>query len=966
MSRVSPLTRLVAALVAAGMLAACHPPRIAASPAAGGAAGGGLASFLPGETSLIVRGKVEFPSRAIAATSTEVVSVATINMIDPSNNNTVGTATTNAAGSFTLVPNQGFSPASGVYYVLDAVKGLGTNQPGKPSVRLRTLITWDTTPNVGGWKSITNTVSTVQGGQISIRTLTTALALINAFDGARVSGSALIGKVGQVSGQWVLSSDALAPTYSDEAVAALDTQINSYLANDLDPIATVNALKPTITALDVPSVHEGQLFAVTGTGFSPVPSQNTLIFNTGQSLAGAQILNPLHASGNKLVFKLPTSFPIIGAGYVSLIMNNQQSNWASLTTTNPPASGGSGGGSGGSSNPSAPKLTAMSAAAGVPGDSITLSGTNFSTTMANNIVYFNGTAVVPHSGSASSLVVTLPDGAKSGALYVQTKDGESNRMYYVVYGPQTLAETFADASKFDQANSTTQGWPGSVTVPANANTEFGSGANGVWSTTGNTTWTPTMTTLSGSAPSGANSLGVGSSSGFAANDEILVLRNIDGSNPGNAGQHEFVRINSVSGNNLLLKTNLQRAYPSGALIQKVYHYTDVNIAHTINAGQAWNGSVGGIIAFRASKQVTIKSSGRLYANSVGYRGGQGGSNWIYTGCGWYYSGGYVGEGRRGYYGWVPNDTSVRTTRDFDFAGHPMVAAYWCCWGGGKSGSSGGGSHATQGYDGAEYHGVSNWNEGCGGWPGGGHGAKITGGTADDSTLTMGGGGAGAYYWNWEGTKTGGNGGGVIFIAAPKITVESGGQIAANGGDGQGGSYQASGAGAGGTVLLKAITLTVNGSLRAVGGNGGTWSANGGRPGGSTSGNGGQGRIKTLAIASIPATPSYDAVPAVGWQGTAFPTGTFPTTAFTGQSKAYDTGTTRPIFTGYSADQALAGGTATYQFSDSSDGGTFGAWTGDITTLTKRYIRWKVTLQGANTTVPPQVRSMTIKYRSVVN
>lgn len=956
------LRRAVVLVTSTLVVASCHPAKLSDTGGKAPESGPGGFAQNVSESNLTVRGTVAFPSRTVQATSTDVVSVATINMIDPSNNNTVGTATTNAAGAFTLIPNTGFNPVGGVYYILDAVKGLNTNQPGKPSVRLRTLITWDTTPNVGGWKSITNTVSTIQGGQISVRTLTTALALINAFDGARVSGSALIGKVGQVSGQWVLSSDALAPTWDDTSINALDGQINTYLTNDLDPIATINALKPTITSLDTPSVYEGQLFTITGTGFSPVPSQNTLVFNTSQALAGAQVMNPMHASATKLVFKLPTGFPIIGAGYASLIMNNQQSGWAALTTTNPPA--GSGGG-GSSSNPAAPKISAISVGSGIAGDALTISGTNFTTAVANNLVYFNGTAVVPNTGSAASLTVTVPAGAKSGQLYVQTKDGESNRMYFVIYGQQSVDETFATGTNEDSA-STTLGWPGYVTVPPNANTEFGSGANGAWTTSGNTTWGAQMTTLSTAAPAGANTISVGSSSGFAANDEILILRNLDGSTPANAGQYEFARINTVSGNNLLLKANIKRAYPSSAMVQKVYNYTDVTIKHQVYPGTNWNGSYGGVIAFRASNEITIKNGGNIHVNNAGYRGGQGGTNWIYTGCGWYWSGGYVGEGRAGYYGWVPNDTNVRTTRDFDFAGHPMTAAYWCCWGGGLTGSSGGGSHATQGFDGASYNGVSNTNEGCGGWSGGGYGAKITGGTKDDSVLNMGGGGAGSYYWNWEGSYVGANGGGILFMAAPKITIEPGAWVQANGGNGNNGSYQASGAGAGGTVYLKAVTLQVNGSLRATGGIGGSWGTAGGRPAGSTSGNGGYGRIKTVAIASVPASPSYDAIPPTDWEGKSFTTGTFPTTAFTAQSVGYDTGTTRPIFSGYTATQDLAGGSATYQFSDSADNSTWGAWTSDVTTLTKRYVRWKVALQGASTTTPPQIMGVKINYRSVVN
>ncbi len=70
-----------------------------------------------------------------------------------------------------------------------------------------------------------------------------------------------------------------------------------------------------------------------------------------------------------------------------------------------------------------PTLTSFTPTAGVVGDTVTVTGSGFSTTLANNVVRFTGStgtgiqaAVV--SGSATQLVVTVPAGAQTGPLTV--------------------------------------------------------------------------------------------------------------------------------------------------------------------------------------------------------------------------------------------------------------------------------------------------------------------------------------------------------------------------------------------------------------------------------------------------------------------------------------------------------------------------------------------------------------------
>jgi len=67
---------------------------------------------------------------------------------------------------------------------------------------------------------------------------------------------------------------------------------------------------------------------------------------------------------------------------------------------------------------SAPVITAFTPGQGAAGTTVTISGLRFSSSMANNIVKFNGTTATVSSASATQLVVTVPTGATTGPITV--------------------------------------------------------------------------------------------------------------------------------------------------------------------------------------------------------------------------------------------------------------------------------------------------------------------------------------------------------------------------------------------------------------------------------------------------------------------------------------------------------------------------------------------------------------------
>lgn len=68
--------------------------------------------------------------------------------------------------------------------------------------------------------------------------------------------------------------------------------------------------------------------------------------------------------------------------------------------------------------PTTPTISSFTPSSGIVGTSVTISGTNFSSTLSSNIVKFNGTTASLSSGSATQLIATVPSGASTGKISV--------------------------------------------------------------------------------------------------------------------------------------------------------------------------------------------------------------------------------------------------------------------------------------------------------------------------------------------------------------------------------------------------------------------------------------------------------------------------------------------------------------------------------------------------------------------
>ncbi len=353
--------------------------------------------------------------------------------------------------------------------------------------------------------------------------------------------------------------------------------------------------------------------------------------------------------------------------------------------------------------------------------------------------------------------------------------------------------------------------------------------------------------------------------GIVAGDEVILINmQGDASNYANVGTYEFLTVSSVSGLNIAFTSSIQSTYGVGGnsnlsgqdiIIQRIPQYNDVTVEFggIITAGD-WDdflsipatpiGTAGyqtGLVAFRASGEVLVKVGGQITATGIGYRGGIGAPTNATVA--------YQGESTTG--PGAELHTSAKTE-----AGGAGGAA---CNGGD------GGGYGTAGTGGTRA------GTGC---PTAGASGTSTYGDANLSKLYLGsaGGGGGAGYagaWDKVG-GTGGDGGGIVFISANKITSTNGvitsvGLGGASGATGETISSGGGGGGAGGTIYLKGKTVDLQGGVSAIGGSGGTTggSSYGGvyadLGGFAHGGAGGSGRIKVDAITTIGTTnPTFTA------------------------------------------------------------------------------------------------------------
>jgi len=172
------------------------------------------------------------------------------------------------------------------------------------------------------------------------------------------------------------------------AVAALI--VIASCSDDPEPLALpqVNAISPTLGPINTP-------VTITGTNFSTVLGENKVTFNGKEAVV--TIVSP-----TQLTATVPLS---AWTGPVSVIVKDLAASNQPVFTVESPT----------------PEVTEISPASGPTNTLVVITGTNFSTALADNKVTFKGKEAVIAVATATQLTVTVPMLAETGPVVVTVK-----------------------------------------------------------------------------------------------------------------------------------------------------------------------------------------------------------------------------------------------------------------------------------------------------------------------------------------------------------------------------------------------------------------------------------------------------------------------------------------------------------------------------------------------------------------
>ncbi len=317
--------------------------------------------------------------------------------------------------------------------------------------------------------------------------------------------------------------------------------------------------------------------------------------------------------------------------------------------------------------------------------------------------------------------------------------------------------------------------------------------------------------------------------GLAPGDEVLLI-NLQGSDAAHTsvGAYEFGSVAAVTGADITLAEAIAQTYGESGngdltdqliIVQRVPHYQDVFVyAGATLTTAAWDGSGGGVLAFRAAGSVWVEDGGRITVSEAGYLGGDTGTC---DNCDAFQGESYAGEGVGDVYGGPYNES---------------IYGYLANYGGGGANVTGGGGN----HSGGATPGDS--------WNGGSYTAPEEGevyGEDDLETLFLGSGGGGV--WNGgtddpaEDPGPGGDGGGILYIGCGVLLADGADALLAGGGTtdhwAHGTWTYGAGGGAGGSVWLIAEETEL--AAASVDAGGGLGEATHERLGG----DGGDGRVR---------------------------------------------------------------------------------------------------------------------------
>ncbi len=177
-----------------------------------------------------------------------------------------------------------------------------------------------------------------------------------------------------------------------------------------DNIVTPNL---TITKFSPTTGGTGTMLQVTGAGFSTTNADNMVTLN-------GKVCPVTNSTPRTLTITIPAD---AGSGFIKITVGGRTAQRGIFTFT-----------------PDPPTITSIAPATGAKNTVVTINGTGFSTTIAENTVTLNGKVCTITSATSTMLTVIIPDNAGSGSLIVSVrgKTAQSDAFNFIPDSPLTI------------------------------------------------------------------------------------------------------------------------------------------------------------------------------------------------------------------------------------------------------------------------------------------------------------------------------------------------------------------------------------------------------------------------------------------------------------------------------------------------------------------------------------------------
>jgi len=210
-------------------------------------------------------------------------------------------------------------------------------------------------------------------------------------------------EISSTSIQAIVPAGATSGQISVEVEGHTGTSASSFAVTSGTPAPVILSFTPN-TGNGV----DGATVTIKGVNFSTTASQNIVKFN------GIAAETPTSAAARSLTVKVPEG---VTTGKITVEVQG-----VSSVATSPA-----------DFTALSPAVTSFTPKNSIVGSTVVITGTNFSPTAANNVVKFNGVTATVSEASATSLTVTVPEGATTGkvSVTVDEKTGTSSDSFTV-------------------------------------------------------------------------------------------------------------------------------------------------------------------------------------------------------------------------------------------------------------------------------------------------------------------------------------------------------------------------------------------------------------------------------------------------------------------------------------------------------------------------------------------------------